>query len=149
MTNILSTGFLVKYLHRMDGAVLRWSHGKYSLTNWLSGLPVVVLTTTGAKTGKVRTVPLAGFPDGDNIFLVPTSFGTPHYPAWYHNLIANSQVKINLNGETRKYHARIVEEKKERDSYWQIALDYYPGYEAYEHRSGGRKIPIVLLEPES
>jgi deazaflavin-dependent oxidoreductase (nitroreductase family) len=148
MTNVLSSGFLSKYLHRMDTPILEWSKGKYSLTTWLTGLPVVVLTTIGARSGKVRTVPLAGYPDGGKIILIASSLGSVHHPAWYHNLCANPQVQISRNSETKKYHAQIVEQS-ERDRYWQIALDYYPGYQAYEQRAGGREIPIVLLEPES
>jgi deazaflavin-dependent oxidoreductase (nitroreductase family) len=146
MTDFLSSGFLSRYLHHIDAPFLKWSKGQHSLTTWLSGLPVVVLTTKGARTGKSRTIPLAGFPDGDNIVLVPSSFGTRHYPAWYYNLCANPQVQIHVDGETRQYHAIIVDHER-RGKYWQLALDYYPGYQLYEQRSGGREIPIVLLEP--
>jgi deazaflavin-dependent oxidoreductase (nitroreductase family) len=147
MTDLMSAAFLAKYLYRMDLAVLKWSHGRNSLTTWLAGLPVVVLTTTGAKTGKARTVPLAGFPDGDNLFLIPSSFGASHHPAWFHNLSANPRVQINLNGESKEYQARVVDDEIEREVYWQLALDYYPGYQLYAHRSGGRQIPVILLEP--
>jgi len=143
-----SSGILSKYTHRWDAAVLKWSNGKKSLTTMLAGLPVVVLTTTGAKSGKPRTVPLAGYPDGENIILVASSLGSSRHPAWYYNLRADPEVQISINGEIRKYQARIVD-KSEREGYWQLALDYYPGYQAYEERAGGREIPIVLLEPAS
>ena len=89
---------------------------------------------------------LAGYPDGEDIVLIASSFGSLKYPAWYHNLCANPQVQISVNGETSQYQAHIVE-RTEREKYWQLALDYYPGYQAYEQRSGGREIPILVLEP--
>jgi deazaflavin-dependent oxidoreductase (nitroreductase family) len=146
MIEFISSGFLSKYLHRMDAAVLNWSHGKKSLTTMLTGLPLITLITTGAKSGVTRTVLLAGYPDGEDIVLIASSFGSLKYPAWYHNLCANPQVQISVNGETSQYQAHIVE-RTEREKYWQLALDYYPGYQAYEQRSGGREIPILVLEP--
>lgn len=132
----------------MDATMLRWSKGKYALTTILSGLPVVVLTTVGARSGEPRSIPLAGFPDGEKIILIPSSFGSPHYPAWYHNLRANTQVQLSINGQSKEYNAHISDQV-ERVRYWQLALHYYPGYLAYQQRSGGREIPIVVLEPAS
>lgn len=142
----ISSGLLSKYLHRWDAAVLKWSNGEKSLTTMFTGLPVVVLTTTGARSGKPRNVPLAGYPDGENIILIASSLGSFHHPAWYHNLRANPRVQLIINGQTGNYNARIAN-KSEREGYWQLALDYYPGYQAYEQRCGGREIPIVVLEP--
>jgi deazaflavin-dependent oxidoreductase (nitroreductase family) len=144
--DFISSGFLSKYLHRMDGAVLKWSNGEKSLTTMFTGLPVVVLTTTGARSGKTRNVPLAGYPDGENIILIASSLGSVHHPAWYHNLSAKPEVQLTKNGLTEKYHAHTATQA-ERDQYWQLALSYYPGYLAYEKRCGGREIPIVVLEP--
>jgi deazaflavin-dependent oxidoreductase (nitroreductase family) len=142
----ISSGFLAKYLHRWDTAVLKWSKGERSLTTLLTGLPVVVLTTTGARSGKPRTIPLAGFPDGGNIILVASSLGNTHNPGWYYNLKANPEVQLNINDQSSNYVARVVD-KSERERYWQLALSYYPGYVEYEKRCGGREIPIVVLEP--
>ncbi len=142
----ISSGILSKYLHRWDAAVLKWSNGKKSLTTRLTGLPVVVLTTTGARSGKTRTVPLAGYPDGENIILIASSLGSLQHPAWYYNLCANPQVQLSIDGQTGNYNARIAA-KSEWERYWQLALDYYPGYQVYEERTGGREIPIFFLEP--
>ena len=146
MTEFISSRFLAKYLHHMDTAVLKWSNSRYSLTTVLTGLPVINLITTGAKSGQLRSVLLAGYPDGDNIILIASSLGSTNHPAWYHNLCANPDVQIRLCGETRTYEAHIVE-GTQRERYWQLAMDYYPGYQAYESRAGGREIPIVLLQP--
>ena len=142
----ISSGFLSKYLYRWDAAVLKWSNGEKSLTTMFTGLPVVVLTTTGAKSGKPRITPLAGFPDGENIILVASSLGNTHHPGWYYNLRANPEVQLKINGQSSNYVAQVVD-RPEREGYWQLALSYYPGYHAYEQRCGGREIPIVLLEP--
>jgi len=146
MIEVISNGVLSKNLHHMDNAVLRWSHGRFSLTEILTGLPVVVITTTGAKTGKPRTIPLAGLPDGDKIILVPTYFGQQKYPAWYYNLSANPTAQLTKNGHARKYSARIAT-PVEWEAYWNLAVYYYPGYQSYMERSGGREIPLFILEP--
>jgi len=146
MIDVISSRFLSKYLHRMDTTVLKWSRGKKSLTTMLTGVPVVVLSTTGARTGKNRSIPLAGIPDGENIILVPSSFGSISYPGWYYNLRSHPQVKLDLKGQTQDYVARIANQE-ERQHYWQLAVHYFPGYQSYEERSAGREIPIFILEP--
>jgi deazaflavin-dependent oxidoreductase (nitroreductase family) len=130
----------------MDTAVLNWSQGKKNLTHMLTGLPVVVITTTGAKSGKPRSVPLAGLPDGEKIILVPTHFGQHHYPAWYYNLCANPTAQVQVNGSIKEYSARTADQD-EWDEYWNLAVHYYPGYQAYLERSGDREIPLFVLEP--
>ena len=142
----ISSGFLSKYLHRMDTAVLNWTHGKKNLTQMLTGLPVVVITTTGAKSGKPRTIPLAGIPDGEKIILVPTHFGQHNYPAWYYNLCANPKAQLGQNGYSREYTARIANQDEWED-YWTLAVHYYSGYQSYLERSGDREIPLFVLEP--
>lgn len=132
----------------MDGAVLRWTKGKKSLTTMLTGLPLVILSTVGANTGITRNTLLAGFPDDEKIILIPTSYGSKKHPDWYHNLRAHPNVHLQQNDHRQKYIARIAE-SDEREKYWQLAVYYFPGYMAYEERSGGREIPIILLEPES
>jgi len=121
----ISSGFLSKYLHRMDTAVLNWTHGKKNLTQMLTGLPVVVITTTGAKSGKPRTIPLAGIPDGEKIIL---------------------RAQLGQNGDSREYTARIANQDEWGD-YWSLAVHYYSGYQSYLERSGDREIPLFVLEP--
>lgn len=89
---------------------------------------------------------MTGIPDREKTILIPSSFGSSSHPAWYHNLRVNPEVQLTKKGLTEKYHAHIAAQA-ERDKYWQLALHYYPGYQAYEQRCGGREIPIVVLEP--
>jgi deazaflavin-dependent oxidoreductase (nitroreductase family) len=145
---VISKKFLAKNLHKMDNAVLRWSHGKRTLTTMLTGLPVVVITTIGARSGKLRTIPLAGIPDGEKIILVPTHFGQNMYPGWYYNLRANPWVKVQQNGNLREYTARVASQA-EWQRYWKLAVHYYPGFQSYLERSGDREISLFILEPAS
>jgi deazaflavin-dependent oxidoreductase (nitroreductase family) len=112
----------------------------------LTGLPVVVLYTTGARSGVTRTTPVAGIPDDEKIILIPSNFGSTAYPDWYYNLRAHPEVKLSLNSQIQEYVARIANQE-ERQNYWQLALYYYPGYQSYGKRNAGREIPIFVLEP--
>lgn len=132
--------------HRLDGPILRLTAGRVSLTSLLAGLPIVTLTTTGAKSGKPRSVPLVGLPDGDQIILIASNFGQTHYPAWYHNLRAYPEATLTINGQTGRYVAEEVT-GEEREAYWRQAVALYPGYAAYRRRVGARHIPVVRLMP--
>jgi deazaflavin-dependent oxidoreductase (nitroreductase family) len=146
MIEMISTGFLKPYLHRLDTTVLQRSKGRISLTSMLTGLPVVVLSSTGAKSGKTKKTPLVGIPDQDKIILIASWFGSTSYPGWYYNLLVNPEVELSQNKITQKYIARLAS-PEERQEYWQIAVYYYPGYQAYQKRCERREIPIFILEP--
>ncbi|MGW8225957.1 MAG: nitroreductase family deazaflavin-dependent oxidoreductase [Anaerolineales bacterium] len=146
MIEVISTKFLSKYLYRMDSTVLNWSNGKVNLTTLLTGLPVIVITTTGAKSGKPRTIPLAGIPDGERIILVPTNFGQDTYPGWYYNLCTTPGAHIKHNGYPKEYISRFAD-RDEWEKYWNLAVYYYPGYQSYRERSSSREIPLFILEP--
>jgi deazaflavin-dependent oxidoreductase (nitroreductase family) len=113
----------------------------------LTGLPVITLTTTGAKSGKKRSVPLIGIPDGDNYIVIASNWGQKHFPAWYHNLTANPRVAITRDHQSGRYIARETT-GEEYDTYWKTAVEMYAGYAAYKRRTGGRRIPIVMLTPD-
>jgi deazaflavin-dependent oxidoreductase (nitroreductase family) len=133
-------------MHRVDRALMAASGGRVSTAKLLAGLPTVRLTTTGAKTGKRRTVPLMGMRDGERWVLVASNWGDERNPAWYHNLRANPEVELAHGDRTDSYVAREAS-RDERDAYWERACELYVGFEAYRQRSGDREIPIVVLEP--
>ncbi|MCB2178462.1 nitroreductase family deazaflavin-dependent oxidoreductase [bacterium] len=137
---------LADTLHRMDAPVLRWSHNRTSLTTWLTGLPVVVLTTTGAKSGLPRQTPLVGLVDGKKIILIASQFGRPRNPSWYYNLTAHPQVQVESKNRSGTYRAREAQ-GAERQRYWDLAAAYYPGYTRYEQKAKPRIIPVIVLEP--
>ena len=136
---------MVRVLHRADAALLRISGGRLDFTR-LSGLPVVELITTGARSGQRRSIPLAGFPVGDAYVLIASNFGGAHHPAWYHNLKTNPACALRKNGETCAFVARECE-GEERERFFQLAVSYYAGYQAYRQRAGVRIIPVLVLEP--
>jgi deazaflavin-dependent oxidoreductase (nitroreductase family) len=131
--------------HHLDRPVLRTSHGRTSLTAILTGLPVLTITTLGAKTGQPRTIPLLSIPDGDGFILIASNFGQSHHPAWYYNLRAHPEAQVLLNGKTAAYCAHETE-GDERERCWRRAVDLYPGYAAYATRTGGRRIPVLVLK---
>lgn len=139
---------LAPTLHRLDKPVIRWTGGSHSLTSLMTGLPVVMLTTTGAKSGEPRTVPLLAIPDGRNLILIASSFGRSKHPAWYHNIRANSRVTVTVGATTSGYWAQEAT-GAERARLWQIAVGRYAGYAAYERRAYPRQIPVILLTPLS
>jgi deazaflavin-dependent oxidoreductase (nitroreductase family) len=132
--------------HLIDPLVYRLSGSRFTLVSLLGGLPVLILTTTGAKSGQKRDVPLIGIPDEDRIILIASNFGKTYHPAWYHNLRANPEVEVTVGRNKSTYIARVAMDE-EYDAYWEKALSYYEGYDAYKRRTGGRKIPIVVLTP--
>lgn len=135
---------LAHTIHHLDRAVLRLSGGRTTAAAMASGLPVIGLTTTGARSGQPRTVPLVGIPDGHRLILIASNWGQAKNPAWYYNLKAKPQATVTLRGHTEEYQAREVV-GEERETCWRRAVAIYPGYRHYAARTG-RVIPVVVLE---
>jgi deazaflavin-dependent oxidoreductase (nitroreductase family) len=138
--------FMARALHHADALMLRLSGGKLTIAQ-ISGLPIIELTTTGAKTGVQRTLPLTGLPDGDKYALIASNFGQDHHPGWYYNLKANPECTVTKNGRAGTYIAREADEG-ENKYYYDMAISYYIGYAAYKQRAGDRKIHVMILEPK-
>ena len=138
--------FLRPILSDVDRRVLGWTSGKYSLTYLLTGLPVVLVTTTGARSGLLRTTHLVPIISGDQIGLIGTALGSRHYPAWYFNLRAHPQATVAYQGVSVDYQAHLAD-PSEWDHFWQLALECYPGYGAYRQQITIRQIPIFVLTP--
>ena len=140
------TALVAPILHHADAFLLKLTGGRLDFTR-AAGLPVIELTTTGAKSGLKRTLPLAGYPEGDNLFLIASNFGRSRHPAWYYNLKANPECKVTKDGRTGEYIAREADEQENR-YYFDMASSYYIGYAAYQKRAAHRKIPVMVLEPK-
>jgi deazaflavin-dependent oxidoreductase (nitroreductase family) len=139
-----------RVLHQLDRGIFRLSGGRKTLTSYLSGLPMVVLTTTGARSGLKRTTPLVAIrkrTDDTCFALVASNWGQDHHPGWYHNLKANPVVTCTIHGVSRVYRAHEAS-GQEYDAYWQCASQVYFGYTLYKRRVGDRRIPIMVLEIE-
>lgn len=134
--------------HKVDGQVYRMTDGKHTAVNLLTGLPIIQVTTIGAKTGKSRSTPLIGIPDGENFILIASNWGGSRHPGWYYNLLVNPNATVSFKDLKRDYIARETK-GAERDSYWQLAVDNYGGYEAYAQRLDDRVIPVIILQPEN
>jgi deazaflavin-dependent oxidoreductase (nitroreductase family) len=136
----------VRVLHHVDRPVNRLTRGRHTLTSALSGLPVVLLTTTGAKSGQPRTVPLVAIPMQDELAIIASNFGQERHPAWYYNLRAHPEAEIVIHGVRRKVRG-IEADGERRDRVWQEGLRVYPGFDQYERRASHRDICVFVLEP--
>ncbi len=111
-----------------------------------TGMPVIIVTNTGNKTGAIRKTPLMRVKDGDNYVLVGSRGGAPQHPLWVHNLRANADVEIRDMAKVQRMRVREVEDATERSRLWAIAVAAYPPYEEYQQRTD-RKIPLFVAEP--
>jgi deazaflavin-dependent oxidoreductase (nitroreductase family) len=129
-------------LHRV---VQKVSLGKLG---WhVQGMPVVELTTIGAKSGQPRTVMLTSPVQVDGRYLVVASRGgDPKNPAWYHNLLANPEVEAAIDGKPKRKMKATVVGADERAELWSKVTAQYKGYAGYQTKTT-REIPLVFLEP--
>jgi F420H(2)-dependent quinone reductase len=121
--------------------LIRLSRGRLSVA---IGMPRLILTTIGAKSGQARTTPLIYLPDGERVVLVASNGGSLRHPGWYYNLRANPQATLLIDGRTATYRAREAD-GAERAELWRRAVAFYPGYAVYQRRAGGRAIPVLVL----
>lgn len=140
----LGASLFRRTMHLVDRPLLRLTRGRVSFA---SGYPVLLLTTTGAKSGKARTVPLLYVEWDDGVAIMGSRFGSTRHPGWYHNLRARPEATAEIKGERRAYTAREADDDA-REEIWARAVRMYPGYEKYESRAG-RKIPVMVLTPVS
>ena len=129
-----------------DRFVFRLSGGRQTAVSLITGLPSIVLTVKGAKSGEPRTITLLGIPDEERFIVIASNWGQRHHPAWYYNLRSNPDIQVSLNGNTTPYRARQVFDS-EHQLCWNKAVKIYKGYEAYKQRAQ-REIPIFVLEPQ-
>jgi deazaflavin-dependent oxidoreductase (nitroreductase family) len=122
------------FLYRISGGVIG---GK------IVGLPVLLLTTTGRKSGQQRTRPLCYFPDGNDYIIIASNGGSDSHPSWYHNIKADPNVSILLKRKTIAVTASEVPEP-ERSKLWAHLLELSPWYLKYEQKTE-RVIPLIRL----
>lgn len=130
----------------------RWSavHAfLYRLTHGVVGRRLVdndilLLTTTGHRSGEEHTVPLLYLTDGDRYVVIASYGGRPHHPVWYKNLVAQPEVGVQVRSRRQSMVARTAT-SEERQRWWPRVVAAYDGYAAYQSRTG-REIPIVFLE---
>ena len=136
---------LLKLMQNTNAFIYRLSGGKLGAT--MRGVPLLLLTTRGRKTGEPRTVPLMYLEDGADLVLVASKGGWPDHPLWYKNLQADPSVEVQRGGQTRKLVARTAS-AEEHARLWPRAVEVYRDYADYQSWTD-RKIPIVILSERS
>lgn len=139
-----STGYwyVTRVAPRLDPPLLRISGGRFSS---VYPVPVMLLTTTGAKSSLPRTLPLLYLTDGDSLILVASNYGRPSNPSWYRNLMANPTVEVLAGKRSGTYLASEITDAAGRDDAWARAVDLYAGYGDYQVRAANRTIPLIRL----
>src|SRR5438477_10665824 len=111
-----------------------------------TGLPVIIVTHTGNKTGAIRKTPLMRVKDGANYVLIGSLGGAPTHPVWVYNLRANPAVEIRDHTAVQAMRVREVNDEVERVRLWTLAISAFPPYEEYQSRTT-RRIPVFIAEP--
>lgn len=115
--------------------------------NTMIGLPVVILTTKGAKTGKIRKTPLMRVEHGGEYAVVASLGGAPKHPVWYHNVKAHPEVELQDGATKQDMVAREVT-GEEKAKWWEIAVAAFPNYAEYQKKTD-REIPVFVLTPKN
>ena len=108
------------------------------------GVPTLILTTTGRRSGQPRPTPLIFGRDGDDHVVVASKGGAPAHPAWYRNLVDHPEVEVQVKGERFRARARTAD-GEERARLWKLMTGIWPAYDQYQERTD-RRIPVVVLE---
>jgi deazaflavin-dependent oxidoreductase (nitroreductase family) len=135
-----------RLLDHLDRPVYGLTRGKHTFASLTSGLPVVMLTTTGARSGKPRTVPLLGLPTPEGMAVIASNFGQRRHPSWLHNLRADPSGELSIDGRTQRVRA-VEAVGEERARIWAQGLRVYPGWGQYEERASNRTIHVFVLRP--
>jgi len=109
------------------------------------GGPVLLLNTTGRKSGQRRTTPLLYARDGEDFVLIASNGGAPKHPAWYLNLMANPDSTVEIGDREVRVRAEEAHQE-EKARLWQKMVEMYPGYDGYQKKTE-REIPLVVLHP--
>jgi len=122
------------------------SGGREGTTLRDTGLPVIIVTHTGNKTGAIRKTPLMRVKDGAHYVLVGSVGGAPSHPVWVYNLRANPDVEIRDHTLVQPMRVREVSDERERERLWKLAVAAFPPYADYQAKTT-RRIPVFVAEP--
>ncbi len=131
---------------RLDDAVLRLTDNSTTFSGWLTAVPTIWVTTTGARSGQPRRSPLVGIPAGEDLALIGSGFGQERTPGWVHNLEAEPDAIVEYEYTSIVVRARAAT-AAEGFEIWDTAADLYPGYAKYRERTVHRTIRVFVLEP--
>jgi len=134
-----------------DMVIEQFRAGHERIADMFDRASLVVLHTTGAKTGEPRLSPLVSFSDGGRLFIVASAAGADRHPAWYHNLVAHPRVQVERWAgdavRTSDVTARVLSDD-ERGPLWQRIVEQAPGFGGYQEKTD-RVIPVVELQPSA
>ena len=133
----------IRAMGRVHRVVYRATGGRVGGRIW--GLSILLLTTTGRRTGRVRTTPLCFYPDGESLVVVASNGGLAWFPSWWLNLLDEPQAAVRVGRTTKSVIARAAD-PEERARLWAEITAIAPGYLEYEKRAP-REIPLAILRP--
>lgn len=136
------TWFVKNVSPKVDPTLARMTKGRVTS---IPMLPILLLHHVGAKSGQPRVTPLVYFTQGDEVVLMASNYGGKKHPAWFHNVKANPEVRLESRGREGRYRARVPE-GEERDRLWELAKQHTIAYSRYESITD-RTIPVVMLSP--
>jgi len=132
---------IIKYFAKFQAGIFLLSKGKL-WNKWPGGFPIMVVQTKGAKTQKIRNIPLIYVHENGLPILVASLGGMPKNPSWYYNVKANPALKISTIHDSRNYLAEEVSKEK-KEELWPLICSFYPDYETYQNNTS-RDIPVFL-----
>ena len=140
--------FAIHVASRLDPILMKVTRGRLST---FASAPVVLLTTTGRRSGRTRTVSVLYYTEGEDVIVIASSFGRAKHPGWYHNLRAHPRATLTARGRTGAYLAHQVDDPPERLRLYRRAEALYSGWREYEARAGaaGREIAVFRLSPQA
>jgi F420H(2)-dependent quinone reductase len=130
-------------LGKLNVPIYRLTRGR--VMGKIGRAPVLLLTTTGRRSGQERTAPVLYLPDGERLVVIGSNAGNTRPPAWALNLRANPDADVEVRGDRRRVHARVAE-GEERADLWRRMNEQYGGFDDYESRTS-RDIALFVLEP--
>lgn len=137
---------ILRIISRLHVVLYKASGGRVGGHLGKTAAPVLLLTTTGRKSGKRRTTPLLYLKDGHRYVIVASVGGAPKHPAWYLNLLSNSEAAIRIGRQKLAVTAETAA-PDERTRLWSAVTQMYAGYDAYQAKTS-REIPVVILKPK-
>jgi deazaflavin-dependent oxidoreductase (nitroreductase family) len=134
-------------MYPIDKGLYRLTKGRLTVPGLMAGLPVIMMTTTGAKTGQDRTMPLVGIPMGDDLAVMGSNFGQSSTPGWVYNLRAKPEATVEFGSESVAVAARSAT-TAETERAFEAGAAFYGGFPKYRQRASHREIEVFVLEPQ-
>lgn len=143
LARLVGSKLVVRALSRLNVLVYRWSGGR--LMNTIDGTPICLLTMTGRKTGKIKTVALMYTEFDDRVLLVASLGGSDSNSLWYYNLKAQSHIEIQI-GKSKRNMRAFEASPEQRRALWPVVVANFPSYAEYQRKTS-RVIPVMMCIP--